>query len=981
MMKKIQILLAVGLCLFLLTPFQLLAQEITVTGIVTDADGERIPGVNVLIRDTGSGTITNNDGEFEISIEADGVLVFSYIGFESKTVQVDGRTSLEITLQESLAELGEVVVLGYSERGMREISSSVVNIQGEDLQDITSPNTTRLLQGKAAGVFMSTASGSPGSTPDVRIRGAGSISANAAPLYVIDGVIAGSGSSFDVNTLNPRDIESITVLKDASATALYGSRAANGVIVVTTTQARPGTSNIDISSTVGVNRRTDGNFQVMNSAQNFEYHELMGNPNLDPSFLDTDTNWQDLAFDRGLTQEYQVSVSAGSELTSFYISGNYYNEEGTLISDNLERLAGRLNLTHQVDERVNLSASLSGSYTNEVNNPTGALYQSYTNLPWDRAFNEDGTIRTGSESGWLGRDQTNFLYPLQYNWSNNRRQYLAGSVRVEYNILDWLYASSSNRATLNAFRSESNADRRTPAGSTNNGELSNSYDYSTSFLTSNLLHANYDFDNHTISGIAGVEYQHLYSDGMSGTGIGIEPNLEILNVTAEPLSLGGYKNESTFFSVLSQMEYSYQNTYFLSLSYRLDGSSRFGIDNRYGNFYSIGGSWLLSNESFMDNFEAVDLLRLRASYGTTGNAGIGNYEHLGLFAYTVQYAGNPGAIPARTPNPELTWEVARQANLGLDFELFERFTISTDIYQQTNEDLLLAVVLPATAGFSSRTENVGSVRNRGLEVEISSNNIVTNNFSWTTDFNISFNRNRVLKLSDGDDILAGNQRIMEGSDKNTWYMRKWMGVDPENGDPLWEVLERDDDGNIISREVTSSYNDASLQPVGTASPDFTGGIRNRFRYGPVSLSSFFTFVSGNDIYHSARQLFDSDGGYPGYNQMVLQDGWSRWQQPGDDATHPRAVFGGNQNSNSPSSRYIEDGSYVRLQNVTLSYDVQPDLLNRIGLRALRLYASGDNLLTFTSFSGMDPEVGIETAIADTKYPISRKLLFGIEIGL
>jgi len=963
-----------------LFPISLLAQEISVSGTVTDTDGEALPGVNVLIDESGSGTITNTDGEFQLDAPSDGTLVFSFIGFEPQRVQVDGRTTIDVVLRESTAELDELVVMGYSERGLREISSSVVSIDAEDLQDVTTSNTTSLLQGKASGVYMSSTSGSPGSTPEVRIRGAGSITAGSDPLYVIDGVIAGSGGSFDVNMLNPRDIESITVLKDASATSLYGSRASNGVIVITTKQAQPGTSNIDISTTLGVNNRTNGNFEVMNSAQNYEYHELMGNPNLDSSWLDRDTDWQDLAFDQGITQEYQVSVSAGSDRTRYYISGNYYNEEGTLISDELERFSGRLNLTHQVNDRLNLITSLSGSYTNNLNNPTGALYQSYTNLPWDEPYRENGTIRTGNESSWIGRDNANFLYPLQYNWNQNRRHYMAGSVRAEYDIFDWLYVSSTNRATMNAFRAESNADRRTAAGSTNNGELSNSYDYSSSFISSNLAHASRNFGDHSLSGLAGVEYQRSYSDGMSGTGIGIEPNLGILNVTAEPLSLGGYKNESEFFSALSQVEYSFRDTYFGTVSYRLDGSSRFGVDNRYGNFYSVGGSWLLSNESFMDGLESVDLLRLRGSYGTSGNAGIGNYEHYGLYAYTVQYAGNPGAVPSRIANPDLTWEIARQANIGVDLELFERVEFSTDVYQQTNEDLLLAVVLPATAGFSSRTENVGSVRNRGVEFELSTQNIV-GEFNWTTDFNISFNRNEVIKLHEGEDILAGNQRIMEGYDKNTWYMRNWMGVDSETGDPLWEVLTEDADGNIVDRDVTSNYSEATLQPVGSATPDFSGGIRNRLSYRGVSLNTFFTFTYGNDVYHSARQLFDSDGAYPGYNQMVLKNDWSRWQQPGDDATHPRAVFGGNQNSNSPSSRYLEDGSYLRLQNITLSYNFSPDLLSEVGFRSLRVFASGDNLVTFTGFSGMDPQAGVESGTAGTKYPISRKLLFGIEIGL
>ncbi len=980
MMKWIHNINLLGLGVLVLLPMSLIAQDVSVSGKVTDSAGDALPGVNVLIDESGSGTITNNEGEYQLEAPSDGTLVFSYVGFEQQRIAINGSNTIDVVLQESTAELDDLVVMGYSERGLREISSSVASIDAEDLQDVTTSNTTSLLQGKASGVYMSSTSGSPGSTPEVRIRGAGSITAGSDPLYVIDGVIAGSGGAFDVNMLNPRDVESVTVLKDASATSLYGSRASNGVIVITTKQAKPGTSNIDISTTLGVSNRSNGNFEVMNSAQNYEYHDLMGDPNLDNSWLDRDTDWQDLAFDQGVLQEYQVSVSAGNDRTRYYISGNYFNEEGTLISDELERFSGRLNLTHQVNDRFNLITSLSGSYTDNVNNPTGALYQSYNNLPWDEPYREDGSIRTGNESNWLGRDNSNFLYPLQYNASNSRRHYIAGSVRGEFNIFDWLYVSSTNRATINNYRAESNADRRTSAGSTNNGELNNSYDYSSSFISSNLIHANRDFGDHSLSGLAGFEYQRSYSDGINGTGIGIEPNLEILNVTAEPLTIGGYKYESEFFSALSQLEYNYRDTYFGTISYRLDGSSRFGVDNRYGNFYSIGGSWLVSNEEFINNFEAIDLLRIRGSYGTSGNAGIGNYEHFGLYSYTVQYAGNPGAVPTRIANPELTWEIAKQANIGIDLEIFERIEFSTDIYQQTNDDLLLAVVLPATAGFSSRTENVGSVRNRGFEFELTTQNIL-GDFNWTTDFNISFNNNEVINLHEGEDILAGNQRIMEGYDKNTWYMRKWMGVDPETGAPLWEVLTRDDDGDVVDRDVTNNYSEATQQPVGTATPDFSGGIRNRFSYKGLSLNTFFTFTYGNDVYHSARQLFDSDGAYPGYNQMVLKDDWSRWQQSGDDATHPRAVYGGNQNSNSPSSRYLEDGSYLRLQNISLSYNLSPDVLSQFGFRTLRVFASGDNLVTFTGFSGMDPEAGVESGTAGTKYPISRKLLFGIEVGL
>ncbi|MEL7832906.1 SusC/RagA family TonB-linked outer membrane protein [Fodinibius sp. Rm-B-1B1-1] len=963
---------AFSFVLFLFGAVGLQAQNITVKGTVTEAStGESLPGVNVTVQGTTSGTTTNGEGLYEITAGSDATLVFSFVGFETQEVSIDGRNTIDIELVASTEALDEVLVMGYTQQSREESSSSVVQVSGEDINDVTATSATEALQGKATGVFVTSSSGQPGSDTEVRVRGTGSISAGAEPLYVVDGVIGG--------TFDPSDVESMSVLKDASATALYGSRAANGVVVVQTKSGSVDETQINISSTVGWNKRSNGNFEIMNSQQLYRYHEQIGNPNLQSDWQNIDTNWQDLAFRTGMTNKYNVSASGGNEETTFYVSGNYYKEEGTLVETGYERFGGRANIDHQFRDNFKVNAQLSGRYTSSDNNPTGALYQSYTNMPWDEPYSDDGELRTGKENDWIGRDQSNFLYPLQYNYNNSNSKQLTANVRAEYEIADWIYLSSTNRVTYSTSRNEVFSDAQTSAGSTNNGELYNYYSQNSSFLSSNLFNFDRSFGDHSISGVAGFEYEFNYADGMGGTGVGVFSGLEVLDVTAEAFSIGGFKSDSKFVSGLSQVTYDYDNTYYLKASFRTDGSSRFGQENQYGNFYSLGGSWILSNEEFLGNYDWLTNLKVRASYGTTGNAEIGNYLASGLYTYSLQYAGDPASQPERLENPDLTWEIARMTNIGLDIGIADRIDVTLDFYRKTNDDLLQNVRLPGTSGIESITRNIGSVRNNGIELGISSTNI-QGAFQWTTDFNISFNDNEVLSLNEGEDIPNGNQRIMEGYDLRTWYMREWAGVDPQTGDPLWIKQEKDGQGNVISETETSNYSEATLMSVGNASPDFTGGIGNTFQYKGFRLHTFFNFVYGNEIYHSARQLFDSDGAYVTYNAMVLKDDWSRWQEPGDKATHPKPEFGGNNNSNRPSSRYLEDGSYLRLRNVSLSYTMPNDWIANFGIRSARLFVKGDNLATFTSFSGMDPQVGVD-GDASTKYPISKKYLIGIELGL
>jgi TonB-linked SusC/RagA family outer membrane protein len=947
-----------------------------VEGDVTSAeDDQPLPGVNVVLQGTSQGTATGVNGAFTIENVEPGeyTLAVSFVGYkdQSREIEVASGETIEVnfTLQSSVGDLDEMIVVGYTEKSRRELTSSVETVSETELEDVTANDATSLLQGKSAGLYVTTGSGDPGARPSIRVRGTGSITAGAEPLYVVDGTISGGVLP------DPSNIESVTVLKDAAASALYGSRAANGVIVINTKQGtRGGETEVNVEVNSGLSEQTTGNFDVMNAPQLNRLHDQMGSTYADSDFSQN-TDWVDLAFETAMTNSVEASVSGGAENTSFFLSGNAYSEEGTLIEDDLTRFGGRVNISHDVTDNFTADVRLNGRYTNENNNPTGALYEAYTNLPWDDPRAENGSLRTGRESNWVGRDQTNFLYPLQFNHSISRQYDFNGTLELGYSVAPWLSFSTTNQATVQRDDTEGYDDARTQAGSVNEGELNNYYAQSSTLLSSNQFTFDQSVGSHNIGAVLGAEYETNHFSNFSAEGGGIFPDLSILNVAAEPLGTSGFETESVFLSGFSQLNYNYDRTYFASISFRRDGSSRFGENNRYGNFYSVSGSWSVSNESFLADQEWLEELKVRASYGATGNAQIGNFQSRAIYSFQFPYNGQTGARPTRLGNPNLTWEIAKKTNIGIDLNVFERFDFTIDAYQRVNEDLLQSVPQPSLTGFSSQIRNIGKVRNRGVEISLSTVNL-QEGFRWTTDFNIGFNNNEVLELAGGEPILAGSQRIEEGEDLRTWYLRKWAGVDPETGAPLWERQLTDDEGNVVGTELTSNYNEASRQMLGSATPDFTGGFRNTFEYKGVSLSAFFNFVYGNDVYHSARELFDSDGGYLTYNYMELEDDWSRWQEPGDDATHPKPVPGGNNNSNSPSSRYLEDGSYLRLKNVRLSYNVPDPWADMMNLQSARLYVSGDNLVTFTDFSGMDPEVGLG-GNAGTKYPISRKVMFGV----
>ena len=954
---------------------------VTISGRITDDRGVPLPGVSVKVKGSPKGATTNSDGVFSISnIPDDAHLIISFIGFETREVPIQGKTAINLQLMPASKDIEGVTVVGYSSKNVKYLSSAVATVSREKLRDVTSNNLNSLLQGKASGVVVSAPSGDPAAAVNVVIRGQGTLAAGINPLIVVDGNIGG--------TFNPNDVESVTILKDAAATGLYGSRAANGVIIVTTRQGKAGKTKIELSSVVGFNEANNGKFKLMNSQQLYDYQKTFTTRS--DTVLKTDTDWQDIAFRRAMTQSYTLSASGGSEKTQFYAAGNYYKEEGTLLTNSRTAYNFRVNITHKLTDKIRMAVLLNGEYLKNNNHHSSTLYGAYTYLPWDKPYNADGTPRFGSGTGWLGREQQNFLHSLQYNLSFNRAMTFNGDLNLDYAITKHITLSSYNRANIYNYKSTEYYDQRSKEGTADKGLLMHNISYNNTLLSSNRLRYENNFGDHNLTLLGVGEAEKYYGDenGISGRGLPAGMTAMSTATEAKTTPTGG-RSEYSFTKWLAQADYNFNNRYFFLASYVHDISSKFGNNTPGGNFYQLGASWIISNEMFMAGNNTITFLKVRGSHGTVGNPPSDNYRSLGLYTYdqSASYAGQSGSYPSQKANPDLTWEKIRVNNLGLDISFFKRIDLNIDVYDKQARSLLMLKPLPLTSGYSNIMENIGSMRNRGIEFTLNTRNLV-GEFKWETSFNLALNRNEVLKLNGKDKFASpgSNQPVGLGEDMDKWYMRIWAGVDPANGDPLWEKIITDADGKTYLT-YTNSYNAATLQYTGTSSaPKFTGGMLNTFSWKGLSLSAFFNFVKGNQVFNSSRQFFDSDGIYDSYNQMVLADGWSRWSKPGDIATHPKPLLGGNKAANEPSSRFLEDGSYIRLRNITLGYNLPESVLQKLKIGSIRVFLSGDNLWTGTHFSGMDPEVSFVTAggatkgVSGTKYPISKKYLLGVNIG-
>lgn len=971
--------------------------DINVKGKVIDADGsEPLIGVSILVQGTTNGTVTDFDGNFEMTVPDKAVLQFSYIGY--KPIEVRAVPEMNVIMESDAIQMQEVVSIGYSSVKRAELSSAVVTVSADELTDVTTSDVGNMLQGKVAGVQVSNSTGQPGAGAQIRIRGTGSITAASDPVYVVDGVMGG--------TFNPNDVESITVLKDAGTTGIYGAAAAGGVIVVTTKQgSKNEKARVNVRVTAGATQPLFGKFQLMNSEELYYYHKSMYSPavfkQLRPSsLLDLDFNWQNEFFRTGTTQDYYISVAGGTQKLGYYASFDYYKQDGTFINTGYDHFSGRVNLNAEVFKWLDMKVS---AYFKKAQSESEASWRmmndAYYKTPWDDPYDANGVpiyINSAKRPGggdWYSQDKWNALHNTLYDYSRGNSLEMGADLQLNFRITDWLTLQSTNRFSHSNSKWTAYQDPRT-FHPENKGALEESLDQSYSFGTINILKASYQWGAHSVNGMIGYEYGRWKSEYTTASGTGMPEGVDALNATV-PQNVSGYRDSGRSWAAFAQAGYDYGKRYFINATFRAEASTIFPRNHRVGYFPSVAASWLISNEDFMKNQKTVSFLKLRASYGITGNNNIPAYKYLSTFTLNVSYNNKTAAVISRLGNDNLIWETANMATVGVDIAFIDRIDMSLDFYNTDNTGLLLEVPKAPSSGFSSGMENAGSVRNQGVEYRIDAQAIKNKDWRWDIGFNIGLNRNRVTYTPDHKPFLMSasgvNQQVKEGQDIYSWYMKEWAGVDPANGDPLWYVV--DEDGKYVldangDKTTTNDYNATNPHVVGKATPIFQGGLNTQVSWKGLSLSINTNFTYGNKVYNYNRQALDADGAYMGYNQYSIENsklGWTRWEYPGDEATHPKAVAFNGTSSNGISSRYLEDGSFFRLKNITLSYDFAHSLIPKNIMTKCRVYISADNVLTATKFSGMDPEVSISNTTYNLAgmyadhYPVARNILGGIEI--
>ena len=971
-------------------------QTAKIKGTILDQNGEPIIGANVLVKGTTNGTITDFDGNYELDAPVGSTLVVSFIGY--KTIEVKATAEKQtIKLAEDTETLDEVIVVGYTTQRKESLTGAMTTVKSDKLKDVTTPSVENMLNGKVPGVYVAPGSGQPGSSGAVVIRGQATLSGTTAPLWVIDGVIVGS----DAGQLNPDDIESMTILKDAASTAIYGSQGANGVIVVTTKNARAEKMRVNASVKVGVSNLVKGNMEMMNGEELYEYYSKFQNADeLKPTnwwsedLRNRNFDWWDLATQTGFTQDYNVSMQGGNEKLQSFFSLGYYDEEGAVKGYDYSRYSFRLKNTYKPFEWLTIKPSLSGSYRN-VYNAQYDVTSMYRRLPWDSPYAADGSLEPDRSPNWIDGSQTNYLLGLSYgNHSESKHYEFMGNFDFDIKITDWLIFSSVNNLKYTNSASKSYTDPRTESVSNVAGRLEESRGEVTRRYTNQKFLFNKNFDKHYITGLLAYEFNDYHYKNIYAAGTGFVPGFQVLDVTAIPEAASGGISEWAMQSYFTQWKYTYDNKYMAEVSLRRDGRSNFGDNAKYGNFFSFSGGWNINNEEWF-NADWVNSLKLRASYGSVGNAPSSLYPQYDLYSVSVNYNGIAGALISAIGNKELTWEKTYTTGIGVDASMFDnRLRFNFDYYIKDTDNILYSVPVTGLTGVTNIWRNVGEMRNTGFEIAIGGDIIRTKDLTWSVDLNIGHNKNelrdlykqldangnyvvRPVQIGDGSGISGSAQCILEiGEAVDTYYIREWAGVDSQTGSPMW--YKNDENGNKVT---TTSPGDADYYKLGSASPDLFGGFNTSLTWKSFDLNAVFGYSIGGKLYNYARLEYDSDGTYTDRNQMKLQDGWSRWEKPGDIATHPAANYGNKSQANIASSRYLEDGDYLKLRSLTLGYNLK---LTQWGIQNMRVYLAGENLFTWTKYSGLDPEIpasngSVMKTAGPGLYPSVRKFMFGLNL--
>ncbi|RBQ04914.1 SusC/RagA family TonB-linked outer membrane protein [Pedobacter miscanthi] len=1026
-----------------LSYFNALAQNKTITGKVVDADdGLPLPGVSIKVKGTTQLTQTTGLGTFSIAVPATAkTLVLSYVGYTEQEVGITGET-LNIRLVPSSKNLQDVMIIGYGTIKKENFTGSAAVVDGDVLKDRPVTSFEKALQGAAAGVQVTSVSGQPGATSTVRIRGVGSFSASSTPLYVVDGIPITNGDLSNVaqtsdvlSTLNPNDIASLTVLKDATAAAIYGSRAANGVVLITTKQGKAGQTKLNLSAYTGYSYQAVDKPEVMDATQYYKtywdvYYAQRLAAGLTPAAAATaangltngklvvnpyntanpygangvlangaallyDTDWRDEVLRRGVTKNVDLSASGGNEKTKFFVSGGYFEQNGIVIRSDFKRYSGKFNINTDVTDFLKIGINNSLART-EQNTPAGS---------------------TGSDNPVNFADQTANIYPLYVRDANGNVVYDATGNPV-YNYVNPVtpdfnpvglsklneYNTITNRVITSPyaeikFLKDFTAKTMVAVDYINNRERQfynmehgdgvsvkgRAYRYTKEDVTvtfQNTLTYDKTFNLHSFNVLLGQEAYRTKQDYIYAQATGFPfPGTNELISASTPNTTQSYYTQKRFASYFSRLTYNYNTKYYLSASVRRDGSSVFGADHKYGTFYSVGGAWRIGREDFLKNVNWLDELKLRASYGTTGNDRIERYAAQGLYALGKNYEGQSGINYFQLPNPDLRWEQNSTFDLGLEFAIFKgKLSGEVSYYKRGSKGLLFGQPVSQLTGFRTLTTNLASMDNYGVEVLLNANPVKTKDFDWNISFNITSNKNKINQMTQAEVIDTDDptKRWTVGGSRYDWYLREYAGVDPADGKPMWymdEVVNGQSTGNRITTKNWSTatrYNN-----FGSSLPKFTGGFNNTFRYQQFDLSVFTYFSTGGKIYDTLYGNLMHSGANVGKQLSV--DNFNSWQKPGDITDVPRFVINNTDLGNSTSTRFLYDGSFMRVKNIALGYTLKKNWLEAIHLSTLRIYATAENPFTLAKHKGMDPESAL-TGLTNNDIPNVKTFTLGLNVG-
>lgn len=1003
-----QILRSSMFLLLMMASMVVMAQERTVSGKVTSAeDGSALPGVNVLVKGTSTGTVTDSQGSYSLTVPASATIVFSFVGFTTVEMVVGSQSVIDMKLASDITQLSEIVVTGYAEVSARNNVQAVSTVKSDAFRNVPAISPQQLLQGQAAGVQMVNSSGVLGAASTVRIRGAASISGGGSPLYVVDGVPLNDGGNGSFSTaqgggsglnpildLNPNDIESMSVLKDAAAIAIYGSRGANGVILIKT---KKGSNNaktkINFDYSTGVSEPT-GILSYMKPDEftgfvdDYRAARTAPNPALPGggaplTWPEGGFDWVDAVLRKGKINSYNISATGGDARTKFFVGGGYYTESGFTIGNDLSRLSGRFNLEHKISDKIKFGVNYALSNTDSdrigaENNTFAPLTSSYLQTPTVQPRDADGNyVNTGFIANVLAIEELNdnkFLFKRQ-----------TGNISAQWDIIDGLFFRSEFGIDFVQSEEKSRVVNIVTPG----GSGSRFVNEDNKWLTTNTLNYGKSVgDDHNFGVLLGQSYETADNTFIQVAGTGFVSD-DLRNVSSASTKSTTEDNGTNWAlsSFFGRFNYRFKDKYLFEVSGRRDGSSRFGPDVKYGNFYAVSGGWIISDESFLDGADFLDLLKLTTSYGTSGNDRIGNFPWQQLYGAGAgsDYASSPGLTPSQVPNPLLSWEQTAQFDVGLSATMFNSaLSVDLNYYVKNTTDLLADVPLPLTTGFPSKTGNIGEMKNSGVDLQINATP-VKGDITWVTGFNVGFLKNEITKLPtnkdpEGRDFLTGSaaQRAIVGESLNTFYLIRYNGVNPQTGEAEW--LTRDGEPTI-----SPVANDRVV--VGSAIPKFTGGFTNTLRYKGFDFTFFFNFSYGNKVYINGLSFTENMGGT--FNKST--DLMNYWKQPGDIAFAPGL---GSQTAapgrfNQASTLFLLDGSYARLKTLTFGYTAPKSLLAKTkAIESLRVYVLAQNLFTIQSsdFRGPDPEVsanGQSNQVLGESFfalPQAKSWTFGLNIG-